>query len=68
MFNNLGPSPSARSGHAMASVDGKVFVLGGHSAMPSKTEDHSVIHILDTSSFLLLGFMSFSQSFPEKYT
>ena len=64
----MGPSPSARSGHAMASVDGKVFVLGGYPAMPSKTEDHSVIHILDTSSFLLLCFMPFSQPFPKKNT
>jgi N-acetylneuraminic acid mutarotase len=54
MFQNMGPSPSGRSGHAMASVGAKVFVLGGESFTPSKTDDPGVIHVLDTSSFLLL--------------
>ncbi|TFK36888.1 hypothetical protein BDQ12DRAFT_754358 [Crucibulum laeve] len=48
MFQNMGPSPSGRSGHAMASVGPKVFVLGGESFTPSKSDDPSITHVLDT--------------------
>ncbi|RDB28537.1 Tip elongation aberrant protein 1 [Hypsizygus marmoreus] len=48
MFQNMGPSPSGRSGHAMASVGARVYVLGGESFSPSKTEDHTLVHVLDT--------------------
>src|ERR1700675_3061192 len=51
MFQNMGPSPSGRSGHAMASMGTRVFVLGGESFTPSKTDDPSIIHVLDTSSY-----------------
>lgn len=49
MFQNMGPSPSGRSGHAMASFGSRVFVLGGESFTPSKQEDHGLVHVLDTS-------------------
>ncbi|KAJ6627112.1 hypothetical protein B0H10DRAFT_2210524 [Mycena sp. CBHHK59/15] len=48
MFQNMGPSPSGRSGHAMAAVGPKVFVLGGESFTPSKTDDSTLVHVLDT--------------------
>ncbi|KAJ7139940.1 hypothetical protein C8R44DRAFT_606672 [Mycena epipterygia] len=48
MFQNMGPSPSGRSGHAMAAVGPKVYVLGGESFTPSKTDDSSLVHVLDT--------------------
>lgn len=48
MFQNMGPSPSGRSGHAMASMGTRVFVLGGESYAPSKPEDSTLIHVLDT--------------------
>ncbi|GLB35974.1 putative kelch motif containing protein [Lyophyllum shimeji] len=48
MFQNMGPSPSGRSGHAMASVGSRVYVLGGESFTPAKTEDSGLFHILDT--------------------
>ncbi|KAJ6574924.1 hypothetical protein B0H19DRAFT_933668 [Mycena capillaripes] len=48
MFQNMGPSPSGRSGHAMASVGNKVYVLGGESFTPSKTDDSGLVHVLDT--------------------
>ncbi|KAG5647562.1 hypothetical protein DXG03_008915 [Asterophora parasitica] len=48
MFQNMGPSPSGRSGHAMASVGSRVYVLGGESFTPSKTDDPSLVHVLDT--------------------
>ncbi|KAF7320266.1 Cell polarity protein [Mycena kentingensis (nom. inval.)] len=48
MFQNMGPSPSGRSGHAMAAVGPKVYVLGGESFTPSKSDDPSLVHILDT--------------------
>ncbi|KAJ7900152.1 hypothetical protein B0H14DRAFT_3080524 [Mycena olivaceomarginata] len=51
MFQNMGPSPSGRSGHAMASVGTKVYVLGGESFTPSKTDDSGLVHVLDTSVF-----------------
>lgn len=51
MFQNMGPSPSGRSGHAMASMGTRVFVLGGESFTPSKTDDPSIIHVLDTSTY-----------------
>ena len=57
MFQKMGPAPSARSGHAMASMGTRVFVLGGlggESLNPQKPEDHSVVHVLDTSAHLLL--------------
>ncbi|KAF8745108.1 hypothetical protein AX14_010575 [Amanita brunnescens Koide BX004] len=48
MFQNMGPSPSGRSGHAMAAAGTKVHVLGGESFSPSKGEDASTFHVLDT--------------------
>ncbi|KAJ7431841.1 hypothetical protein B0H11DRAFT_2128705 [Mycena galericulata] len=48
MFQNMGPSPSGRSGHAMAAVGTKVYVLGGESFTPSKTDDSGLVHVLDT--------------------
>ncbi|KAI0095103.1 hypothetical protein BDY19DRAFT_879808 [Irpex rosettiformis] len=51
MFQKMGPAPSPRSGHAMASMGSRVFVLGGiggESANPSKPEDPTLIHVLDT--------------------
>ncbi|KAJ7071208.1 hypothetical protein C8F01DRAFT_1047057 [Mycena amicta] len=48
MFQNMGPSPSGRSGHAMAAVGAKVYVLGGESFTPSKGDDPSLVHVLDT--------------------
>ncbi|KAL1697536.1 hypothetical protein GGG16DRAFT_107453 [Schizophyllum commune] len=47
MFQNMGPAPSSRSGHAMASVGTRVFVLGGES-MTTKSEDPNMLHVLDT--------------------
>ncbi|RPD82328.1 hypothetical protein L226DRAFT_556194 [Lentinus tigrinus ALCF2SS1-7] len=51
MFQKMGPAPSPRSGHAMASMGSRVFVLGGlggESLNPQKPEDPSLIHVLDT--------------------
>lgn len=50
MFQNMGPSPSGRSGHAMASSGTRVFVLGGESYTATKPEDTTLIHVLDTSA------------------
>lgn len=57
MFQKMGPAPTPRSGHAMASMGSRVFVLGGlggESLNPQKPEDPSIIHVLDTSTFLAL--------------
>lgn len=47
-FQNMGPSPAGRSGHAMASSGTRVFVLGGETFGLTRPEDTSVIHVLDT--------------------
>ncbi|KAI9461164.1 hypothetical protein F5148DRAFT_1286680 [Russula earlei] len=44
-FPNIGPSPSGRSGHAMASNGSRVFVLGGESSIGAQS---TFIHVLDT--------------------
>lgn len=56
MFQNMGPSPSGRSGHAMAAAGTRVFVLGGESFTAEKPDDPSIIHVLD------------SREFPRKHT
>ncbi|KAG8980256.1 Negative regulator of mitotic exit, partial [Tulasnella sp. 427] len=48
MFQNMGPSPSGRSGHAMAAAGSRVFVLGGESFTTEKPDDPSLIHVLDS--------------------
>ena len=57
MFQNMGPSPSVRSGHAMASVGTRVFVLGGESSSPGQTDDPNMIHVLDTSMYCFCSFL-----------
>ncbi|KAH8930018.1 hypothetical protein BT69DRAFT_1047600 [Atractiella rhizophila] len=49
MFQNMGPNPSGRSGHAMATWQSKVFVLGGESYTSKKMDDPSFVHVLDTA-------------------
>lgn len=49
MFQGMGPAPSARSGHQLASVGTKVFVLGGEAVTQSQTDDASTVHVLETS-------------------
>jgi hypothetical protein len=46
----MGPAPTARSGHAMASMGSRVLVLGGESFAPTRGDDHGIIHVLDTSA------------------
>lgn len=57
MFQNMGPSPSGRSGHAMSAIGSKVYVLGGESFTPAKSDDPNIVHVLDTStaSFISLN-------------
>ncbi|KAN0060201.1 hypothetical protein ACQY0O_007530 [Thecaphora frezii] len=49
MFANMGPSPSGRSGHALAAYQNKVVVLGGESFTGVKPDDPAMIHVLDTA-------------------
>ena len=59
MFQKMGPAPSPRSGHAMASMGSRVFVLGGlggESLNPQKPEDPSIIHVLDTSESVFTSY------------
>lgn len=48
MFQNMGPSPSGRSGHRMAAQGTKVWVLGGESFAPVKGDEINSFHCLDT--------------------
>ncbi|OCF30994.1 hypothetical protein I316_07401 [Kwoniella heveanensis BCC8398] len=51
MFQNMGPSPTPRSGHAMVAASGKIFIVGGEAnqALTEVRDDPNMIHILDTS-------------------
>ncbi|KAG8722745.1 Negative regulator of mitotic exit [Ceratobasidium sp. 395] len=56
MFQNMGPQPSGRSGHAMATADGRMFVLGGESGDAAggaggaqSKDDALMVHVLDTN-------------------
>lgn len=53
-FKNMGPTPKARSGHAMVSMGSKIILVGGESAPPSPPEDPTIIHVLDTSLLVSL--------------
>ncbi|KIL71754.1 hypothetical protein M378DRAFT_64627 [Amanita muscaria Koide BX008] len=47
MFQNMGPAPTGRSGHAMACAGTKVYVLGGESFSPTK-DDPNAFSVLET--------------------
>ncbi|KAI8080017.1 uncharacterized protein BX664DRAFT_303192 [Halteromyces radiatus] len=47
MFQNMGPSPTARHSLTMTAVKEKMFVIGGEIKLGSKTDDSS-IYILDS--------------------
>lgn len=50
MFQNMGPSPSPRSGHSMTTFGKHIIVLGGEpSSAPRDSEELSIAYILDTS-------------------
>ncbi len=51
MFQNMGPSPSGRSGHAMASNGTRILVLGGESSGGAQADEAALIHVLDTSTY-----------------
>jgi hypothetical protein len=52
-FQGIGPSPSARFGHAMACDGTRVFVLGGKLSPGAQVDDAKPIHVLDTSMYFL---------------
>jgi hypothetical protein len=49
-FQNMGPSPSPRSGHSMTTVNKAVVVVGGEPSSAATTiNDLGIIYVLDTS-------------------
>ncbi|PGH31615.1 hypothetical protein GX50_05606 [[Emmonsia] crescens] len=49
-FQNMGPSPSPRSGHSMTAFGKQIIVLGGEpSTAPRDAEELSLVYILDTA-------------------
>ena len=50
-FQNMGPSPSPRSGHSMTAYSKKLIVLGGEPSSPEAKEaqDLAIVYLLDTS-------------------
>ena len=49
-FQNMGPSPSPRSGHSMTAVGQSVVVVGGEpSSATSQVNDLSIVYVLDTT-------------------
>lgn len=51
MFQNMGPTPMAKSGHSLCAAHGKVFVIGGESNLSnlSQRDDPNTLHVLDTT-------------------
>ncbi|TBU41845.1 galactose oxidase, partial [Dichomitus squalens] len=47
-FQNMGPEPAPRSGHGMAAVGSKVYVLGG--VCEGGAGEADVLHVLETST------------------
>ncbi|RPD82332.1 galactose oxidase [Lentinus tigrinus ALCF2SS1-7] len=52
MFQHMGPEPAPRSGHGMAAVGSKVYVLGGVSEdqLSASGKDPNVMYILETNN------------------
>lgn len=49
-FQNMGPSPSPRSGHSMTTVGKSIVVLGGEpSSATTSVSDLGLLYVLDTS-------------------
>ncbi|KAI0018095.1 hypothetical protein F4780DRAFT_781658 [Xylariomycetidae sp. FL0641] len=49
-FQNMGPSPSPRSGHTMTAVGKAIWVLGGEpSTAANAVNDLSMVYVLDTT-------------------
>ncbi|KAL7951908.1 hypothetical protein V8C42DRAFT_21961 [Trichoderma barbatum] len=49
-FQNMGPSPSSRSGHSMTTVGKSIVVLGGEpSTASTTTNDLGILYVLDTT-------------------
>lgn len=49
-FQNMGPSPSPRSGHSMTTVGKSIVVLGGEpSSAAAAINDLGILYVLDTS-------------------
>jgi hypothetical protein len=49
MFQNMGPAPTPRTGHTLTAQKEKIYVLGGEPVSGMKSEDATMIYILDTS-------------------
>ncbi|KAK5994972.1 Tip elongation aberrant protein 1 [Cladobotryum mycophilum] len=49
-FQNMGPSPTPRSGHSMTTVGKSIVVLGGEPSSPSAaSNDLGILYVLDTT-------------------
>lgn len=49
-FQNMGPTPSPRSGHSMTTVGKSVVVVGGEpSSATTQVNDLSIVYVLDTT-------------------
>ncbi|KAI0125198.1 hypothetical protein BJ170DRAFT_585366 [Xylariales sp. AK1849] len=49
-FQNMGPSPSSRSGHSMTAVGKSIVVVGGEPSSATNTvPDLSLVYVLDTT-------------------
>ncbi len=48
----MGPSPSARGHHVMASDGTRVFVLGGTFPADTQAYEEEPVHVLNTSMYL----------------
>ncbi len=51
-LQGMGPSPSARGHHVMASDGTRVFVLGGTFPADTQAYEEEPVHVLNTSMYL----------------
>ncbi len=54
-FQDIGPSPSGRSGHTMASDETRMFVLGGTLSVGAQADESKLVHVLDTGMYFFLS-------------
>ena len=67
-FQDIGPSPSGMSRHAMACNGTRVFVLGGARSPGVQADDTKLIHVLDTSMHFLFVISSGQPPILKKNT
>ncbi|KND87354.1 Tip elongation aberrant protein 1 [Tolypocladium ophioglossoides CBS 100239] len=65
-FQNMGPSPSPRSGHSMTTVGKSIVVLGGEpSSAATAINDLGILYVLDTTKIRYPNDSQAAQKMPQ---